>query len=254
MQPQASISPYTDHTVLVAWRQGIAEAIYHQHAQRSLLALALLSLLTLTLPANANHTVACRADLPVHPGESMIWRAFVTGGSGSFTFSWTGQDGLTGNTQTVTKAYAATGFKVARVTVTDTANGHAVPSDCGMHVTPTSFSEPPSVTPILWVPSGVNPALLEAQLQRVWRSIHAGFYHLYGKTFLMRPMRTIVSARTENDICGGDCTNRRMADTLVRQAWSESEAAIGGLIPYTRAILVMAGVAAGLRERSAGIL
>jgi hypothetical protein len=26
MQPQASISPYTDHTVLVAWRQGIAEA------------------------------------------------------------------------------------------------------------------------------------------------------------------------------------------------------------------------------------
>jgi PKD repeat protein len=93
-------------------------------------------------PADASHVVTCRADLPVHPGEPMTWRAIVTGGSGSFAFSWTGEDGLTGNSQAVTMTYTDVGFKEARVTVTDTAQGDTVAADCGMHVIPVSFSEP----------------------------------------------------------------------------------------------------------------
>jgi hypothetical protein len=76
---------------------------------------------TLLLGANlahASHTVFCRSDLPVRPGEPMTWRATPSGGSGSFTFSWTGSDGLTGSSEVVTQTYDAVGFKIAEVTVT----------------------------------------------------------------------------------------------------------------------------------------
>jgi Bacterial Ig domain/PA14 domain len=190
--------------------------------------------------ARAAHTVSCRADLPVHPGETMTWRAFVSGGSGNYSFSWSGTDGLVGTTAVVTKSYDADGFKLAQVTVTDTTLGDQAATECHSHVVPTSLPEPPNVTPVLWVPRDVNPAPLVPQLQRVWRSIHAGFYHLYGKTFRMNPLRVIVSSKTETEICGGDCTSLKRANLLMDQAFAEADAAVGGLIPYTRAILVSA--------------
>jgi hypothetical protein len=55
------------------------------------------TLLCVAGPAYASHTVSCRADPPVHPGEPMSWRALVSGGSGALSFSWTGDEGLTGS-------------------------------------------------------------------------------------------------------------------------------------------------------------
>lgn len=245
MQLQRATRAAQNQSLCFACHNGIIPAPQNSSLQslchRGLFAVGLVCLLLVfSSPADASHTVTCRADLPVHPGEPMTWRAIVTGGSGSFAFSWTGEDGLTGNSQAVTMTYTDVGFKEARVTVTDTAQGDTVAADCGMHVIPVSFSEPPSVTPILWVPSGVDPAPLVPQLERVWRSIHAGFYHLYGKTFAMQPMLTIVSSSTENDICGGDCTDLGKSSLLVNQAYDEAIAQIGGVIPYTRAILLMA--------------
>jgi hypothetical protein len=190
-------------------------------------------------------TASCRADLPVKPGVSMTWRATVQGNVGTPAYEWTGTDGLTGTGAVTTHSYASTGFVTAHVAVTDPVAGENAGADCGMHVLPASYVEPPSVTPVLWVPKGVDPSPLVGPLQRTWRAIHALFFHFYGKTFRMRALKVVVSTHTEADLCGGDCTDAGKADTLAYQALAEASAAIGGEIPYTRAMLVMAWGAGG---------
>lgn len=196
-------------------------------------------------PAQASHTVTCRADLPVQPGQQLTWRAFVTGGSGDHSFSWSGTEGLSGSSAVATKAYAAVGYKEASVTVTDDIFGDQGTAGCAMHVVPATHSEPPNVTPVLWVPRDVDPAPLAPRLRRIWRWIHAGFYHHFGKTFRMNPLEVIVSPDTEADICGGDCNVLGRGDQLMGRAWNDARSRIGGFIPYTRAALVSAWGAGG---------
>jgi hypothetical protein len=191
-----------------------------------------------------NLQVLCRADVPTHPGEIMTWRAIVEG-SGSYTYSWSGDDGLSGSMAVVRHAYPAVGYKVAQVDVTDTVTDEQGSAGCAMHVVPVSFVEPPSVTPVLWVPNDVDPEPMIARLRRVWRSIHATFQDFYGKTFRMSRLVTIVSPKTERDICGGDCSDLLMGNKLMGVAFEEADAAIGGTIPYTRAMLVTAWGAGG---------
>jgi hypothetical protein len=64
-------------------------------------------------------SVTCSADTTYTTvGNTLRWRAFVTGGYGNPIISWTGTDGLTGYGQTVAKSYAYPGQKGATVTVT----------------------------------------------------------------------------------------------------------------------------------------
>ncbi|MBI2595880.1 S8 family serine peptidase [Candidatus Daviesbacteria bacterium] len=49
--------------------------------------------------------------------EPVIWSAQASGGTGSYQFSWSGADGLTGASQSVTKSYASPGIKNASVAV-----------------------------------------------------------------------------------------------------------------------------------------
>lgn len=193
----------------------------------------------------ASLTVTCRADLPVKVGAAMTWRATAQSAVGTPMYAWSGSEGLSGTTSGVTKSYASTGMKLAHVSVHDPGSGADASADCGMHVLPVSYVEPPSVTPVLWVPNGVDPTPMVEPLRRAWRSIHALFFHFYGKTFRMRALKVVVSPHTEADLCGGDCTDLGKADTLVSEATSESSKAIGGVIPYTRALLVMAWGAGG---------
>jgi hypothetical protein len=205
-------------------------------------------LLLSSYSAIASHTVFCRADLPVHPGESMTWRATVGGGSGAFTYAWSDNgDGLTGNTQAVTMAYASVGFRLARVTVTDTVSGDVVTSgECHSHVIPASFSEPPNVRPVLWVPKNIDPAPLAPQVRRAWRQVRAAFFDQYGKTFRLNPLTVIVSTKTEFDICGGDCSEIPGGNgVLMDRAAIEAQAVVGSVIPYTRSIHVLAWGAGG---------
>ena len=204
-------------------------------------------LLLSSYSAIASHTVFCRADLPVHPGESMTWRATVSGGSGNFTYAWSDNgDGLTGNTQAVTMAYADVGFRLARVTVTDTVSGEVTSGDCHSHVIPVSFSEPPNVRPVLWVPKNVDPAPLAPQVRRAWRQVRAAFFDQYGKTFRLNPLTVIVSTKTELDLCGGDCTEIPGGNSvLMNRAAIEAQAVVGSVIPYTRSIHVLAWGAGG---------
>ena len=209
-------------------------------------AVALVGILTPVTHAQAlSLSVTCRADLPVKVGHQMTFRATVDGATGTPTYTWSGADGETGFTAVMTHTYSTTGMKIAHVDVHDPGSNTSTGADCGMHALPTTYVEPPSVTPVLWVPKDVDPTPLVPQLKRTWRMIHALFLHFYGKTFRMRPMQVVVSAKTEIDLCGGDCTDLGLADTLTNQSVADSSTAIGGMIPYTRAMLVMAWGAGG---------
>ena len=170
----------------------------------------------------------------------MTWRATVEGASSSPTYSWSGTGGLSGSAAVVRKSYADSGFKVASVVATEPLFGDQASAECAMHVLPTTHSEPPNVTPVLWVPAGVDPAPLVAKARRAWRSIHAEYYHLFGKTFRMRPVIVVQSSKSEADLCGGDCTVLGRQGLLMDEALADANAAVGGVIPYTRAVMVMA--------------
>ncbi len=51
-------------------------------------------------------------------GQTVSWFASASGGTGSYAYSWSGDESLTGTTATVYKQYALTGVKQASVTVT----------------------------------------------------------------------------------------------------------------------------------------
>ena len=51
-------------------------------------------------------------------GQAVTWFASATGGSGAYSYAWSGTDGLSGNTNTVVKAYATNGDKFATLSVT----------------------------------------------------------------------------------------------------------------------------------------
>ncbi len=49
--------------------------------------------------------------------EEVEWAAYPVGGSGSYSYTWSGDEGLTGSTRSVLHAYGSTGNKEARVTI-----------------------------------------------------------------------------------------------------------------------------------------
>lgn len=66
-------------------------------------------------------TVSCDADPNrVSQGGSITWTASVSGGDGkgTYTYSWTGTDDLSGNTKKINKVYSNSGSKSATVAVT----------------------------------------------------------------------------------------------------------------------------------------
>ncbi len=65
-------------------------------------------------------TVSCAVSpSTISKGGSATWNATASGGTGTYTYAWSGTDGLTGATKSVAKTYNATGIKSASVTVTD---------------------------------------------------------------------------------------------------------------------------------------
>lgn len=56
-------------------------------------------------------------------GETVAWTSTVSGGSGSYSYSWSGTDNLSGSASQISRAYTTTGQKTASLTVTDNATG-----------------------------------------------------------------------------------------------------------------------------------
>ena len=64
-------------------------------------------------------TISCTPSVSSVPaGTSMTWQATATGGNPPFTYSWQGDEYLTGTTTSQTKIYGTTGAKTAKVSVT----------------------------------------------------------------------------------------------------------------------------------------
>jgi hypothetical protein len=64
-----------------------------------------------------NLNVVCVANPgSVKIGETVQYTANPTGGTGVYTYSWTGTDGLSSSSRTVSKSYNTTGTKIATVT------------------------------------------------------------------------------------------------------------------------------------------
>lgn len=61
-------------------------------------------------------------------GDSIVWTATATGGTGTYTYAWNGSDALYGQGPIVFKSYGAQGVKMAAVTVSS--NGDTVTRAC----------------------------------------------------------------------------------------------------------------------------
>lgn len=64
-------------------------------------------------------SVSCTsAKMNASVGESLTWFSSVTGGTGRYTYSWNGTDGLSGNLASLSASYSRGGEKFAQLTVT----------------------------------------------------------------------------------------------------------------------------------------
>lgn len=76
---------------------------------------------TFTLNISGNPmSVSCSASpATVLVGQPITWTANVSGGTGPYTYSWSGSEGLAGTSASIVKTYSTIGQKTATVTVTD---------------------------------------------------------------------------------------------------------------------------------------
>jgi len=96
-------------------------------------------------------TVSCSANpSTISQNGTIVWTASATGGSGNFTYSWSGTDGLSGVAQTASKSYTYSGTKNALVTVisgseTKTANCSATVSENPVPLTVSCSANPSTI-------------------------------------------------------------------------------------------------------------
>ena len=71
------------------------------------------------IPATPTLTGSCSVSpTTVTAGNYIDWRASVSGGTGSYTYSWSGTDSLYGSSSSVSKYYSTAGTKTGTVTIT----------------------------------------------------------------------------------------------------------------------------------------
>jgi hypothetical protein len=76
-------------------------------------------------------SVSC-VGTPGNPyiGQPVTWSSSVSGGSGTYTYSWSGTDNFYDTNPTVEKSYTTPGTKQASLSVTDTASNQTASADC----------------------------------------------------------------------------------------------------------------------------
>jgi hypothetical protein len=114
---------------------------------------------------NGNLVAACFADKTTASiGTPVTWAVEVTGGTGSYTYSWSGSDGLAGTGASAVQSYSTVGQKNATVLINS--NGQTISQACGDSVSVRAYVSPattnyqgPAVTP---TPTTANPNSLSA--------------------------------------------------------------------------------------------
>ncbi len=82
---------------------------------------------------NDNLTAVCYAN-PTNANINQVvtWSVTSNGGTGAYSYSWSGTDGLTGNNQYTSRQYNYPGTKTASVTVSS--GGRSITTNCSMNV------------------------------------------------------------------------------------------------------------------------
>ncbi len=73
--------------------------------------------------ANALNVSCVGSPSNPYIGQQVTWTSSVAGGSGLYTYSWSGEEALSGSTATLHKTYVSAGVKHAVVLITDTTTG-----------------------------------------------------------------------------------------------------------------------------------
>lgn len=75
-------------------------------------------------------TVSCYPETTYNDtGSLVVWRAYVSGGNGRYTYSWSGTDSLSGRNEAISRVYSRAGVKSASVTVRS--NNRSTTASCG---------------------------------------------------------------------------------------------------------------------------
>jgi hypothetical protein len=105
--------------------------------------------------------VSCSANPgSVLVGGSINWTSNVSGGTGTYTRSWTGTDGLFGSASTVSKTYSSAGIKNASISVTS--GTQTVTAHCPATVT--TVPPPPSQGLVVSCYPNVGSVLVGSQI------------------------------------------------------------------------------------------
>lgn len=70
----------------------------------------------------------------VYVGETVNWGAGASGGTGTYSFSWSGDEALSGITAALSKTYSSAGTKLGTVTITSGSN--SISRTCSVSITP----------------------------------------------------------------------------------------------------------------------
>ncbi len=74
---------------------------------------------TIPVKTKPNLTASCSVNPSViNVNGYLNWSVFASGGTGSYTYTWTGTNGLSGNSSSVSKSYSSTGTKIGTVIIT----------------------------------------------------------------------------------------------------------------------------------------
>jgi hypothetical protein len=119
---------------------------------------------------NGNIVAACFADKTTASiGTPVTWSVEVTGGTGQYTYSWSGSEGLAGTGASAVQSYSTAGQKNATVLINS--NGQTISQACGDSVSVRAYVSPattnyqgPAVTPTPTTPAPTtaNPNSLSA--------------------------------------------------------------------------------------------
>lgn len=99
----------------------------------------------------------CSANQTSMTGSgTAVWTAYVSGGQGSYGYTWHGTDNIYGNTQAISATYNAPGVKSAAVTVYS--GNQSITVNCNNTVNVVAIPVPvPVPTPIVIAPTPIYP-------------------------------------------------------------------------------------------------